>query len=114
MQTLKITLLSSLLSQTLSTKYYRAAVLPGVAVQDFVDRETAADYCNSFHGGLATILSITDNHDARAMCINAGGFPNPGGCWIGVKGYNCNAGGCANYQWDDGSALTRYGFHSDG
>eukprot|EP01084_Bolivina_argentea_P280958 480585_1 len=107
MQILKITLLSSLLSQTLSTKYYRAAV-----ANDFIDRETAANYCNFAHDGLATILSITDNHDARTICV--GGVAPVGGCWIGVKGYNCNAGGCANYQWDDGSALTRYGFDSGG
>eukprot|EP01084_Bolivina_argentea_P275852 470532_1 len=94
MQTLKITLLSSLLSKTLSTKYSRTAV------QDFQDRETAADYCNFAHGGLATILSVTDNHDARTICVGLG---TGDGCWIGVKGYNCNAGGCANYQWDDGS-----------
>eukprot|EP01083_Nonionella_stella_P008247 23742_1 len=106
MQTLKITLLSSLLSQTLSTKYYRAAV-----ANDFIDRETAANYCNFAHDGLATILSITDNHDARTICDIAG----PAGCWIGLKGYNCNADtGCANYEWDDGSALTDYGFSAGG
>eukprot|EP01084_Bolivina_argentea_P275851 470531_1 len=103
MQTLKITLLSSLLSKTLSqnvytNKYYKNAVNPGdIPVQDFIDRQLAADYCNFAHGGLATILSVTDNHDARTICDHADG------CWIGVKGYNCNAGGCANYQWDDGS-----------
>eukprot|EP01084_Bolivina_argentea_P275853 470534_1 len=103
MQTVKITLLSSLLSKTLSqTKYYRYAVNPpDNDVQDFIDRQLAADYCNFAHGGLATILSVTDNHDARAICI--GGVAPGAGCWIGVKGYNCNAGGCANYQWDDGS-----------
>eukprot|EP01084_Bolivina_argentea_P280956 480582_1 len=112
-RTVRTRILSSLSSQTFSTKYYRAAVPPSVIVQDFIDRELAAAYCNTFHDGLATILSITDNHNARTICPPSALVPPPG-CWIGLKGYNCNAGGCANYQWDDGSALTRYGFDSGG
>eukprot|EP01084_Bolivina_argentea_P275850 470530_1 len=94
MQTLKITLLSSLLSKTLSTKYYRAAV-----ANDFMDRETAANYCNFAHDGLATKLSITDNHHARTKCKDEVGLNPHGVCWICVKGYNCNGGCCSNYQW---------------
>eukprot|EP01084_Bolivina_argentea_P280957 480584_1 len=112
MQILKITLLSSLLSQTLSQTEYRDKYITPLQ-PDQTNRQLAAEYCNTFHGGLATILSITDNHNARTICPPSALVPPPG-CWIGLKGYNCNAGGCANYQWDDGSALTRYGFDSGG
>ena len=75
-----------------------------IAIGDSMDQAAAKDFCTQHYGGLASIHSPAEQHNARRACDFYAGdsttAANVPGCWIGFSD-ELSAGG---FSWDDATA----------